>query len=144
MNFHGCVTVGVAECMYTVSADYRRSCTDLSLYSIEESVDLIDQATDKVKKLDPTIDLANQSMQKIQAPLDTAVKLSGTVDEIHDKAVDSAGKLSAAVTEGMDSLNEFVNDKFKKKDDVPFNPVETPVKPAEPEHKESQEEEAHE
>jgi predicted PurR-regulated permease PerM len=105
---------------------------------------LIDQATDKVKKLDPTIDLANQSMQKIQAPLDTAVKLSGTVDEIHDKAVDSAGKLSAAVTEGMDSLNEFVNDKFKKKDDVPFNPVETPVKPAEPEHKESQEEEAHE
>lgn len=105
---------------------------------------LIDQATDKVKKLDPTIDLANQSMQKIQAPLDTAVKLSGTVDELHDKAVDSAGKLSAAVTEGMDSLNEFVNDKFKKKDDVPFNPVETPVKPAEPEHKESQEEEAHE
>ncbi len=84
---------------------------------------LIDQATDKVQKLDPTIKLANQSMEKIQAPLDTAVKLSGTVDELHDKAVNSAEKFSAAVTEGIESLGDFVDDKILKKgsSDVPYS-----------------------
>ncbi|NCB33951.1 MAG: hypothetical protein EOM64_08765 [Erysipelotrichia bacterium] len=83
---------------------------------------LIDQANDKVQKLDPTIKLANQSMEKIQAPLNTAVKLSGTVDELHDKAVNSAEKISAAVTEGMESIGDFVDDKILKKNasDMPY------------------------
>lgn len=37
-----------------------------------------------LQKSNTTIDLANQSIDKIQAPLDTVVKISGSVDKAHD------------------------------------------------------------
>lgn len=35
-------------------------------------------------KTHETIDLVDKSIEKVQSPLDTAVKLSGTVDKAHD------------------------------------------------------------
>jgi|GEM_PF-1231025 len=76
---------------------------------------LIDQVTATVQSVDPTIKLANTSIEKLQAPLDTAVKLSGTIDEVHDKTVESVGKASEFMAENMESVKSFVSDKFGRR-----------------------------
>lgn len=79
---------------------------------------LLDQAVETVKSLDPTIKLANQSIEKVQAPLDTAVKLSHTMDDMHDKAVEGVSKLAEGAAGGVDRMKSFVADKTGKKDDI--------------------------
>lgn len=71
---------------------------------------LIDQASDTVRNLDPTIKLANQSIEKVQAPLDTAVKLSHTMDEMHDKAVDGISRLSSSAADVLEKMKNRGNE----------------------------------
>lgn len=72
---------------------------------------LIDQITITVKSLDPTIKLVDQSIEKVQAPLDTAVKVSHTVDQVHDKTVDSVNKAAQFVNENIDHLKDAMKPK---------------------------------
>jgi uncharacterized protein YoxC len=53
---------------------------------------LIDEAKEKVEKLDPTIAGVNSSLEKIQAPLDTLVRFSHSADKVSDKAADLMNK----------------------------------------------------
>ncbi len=53
---------------------------------------LIDTAKETVKNLDPTIAGVNQSLDKIQKPLDTVVRLSRSVDKVQDKTDELLGK----------------------------------------------------
>lgn len=71
---------------------------------------LIDQLTLTVASIDPTIKLANQSIEKVQAPLDTVVKLSHTIDDARDKTVDSISKAAAYASENLDTLKEKVQE----------------------------------
>ena len=79
---------------------------------------LLDQAVETVRSLDPTIKLANQSIEKVQAPLDTAVKLSHTMDDMHDKAVEGVSRLAESAAGGVDKMKSFVADKTGRKDDI--------------------------
>ena len=72
---------------------------------------LINQITVTVKSLDPTIKLVDQSIEKVQAPLDTAVKVSHTVDQVHDKTVDSVNKAAQFVNENIDHLKDAMKPK---------------------------------
>lgn len=69
-----------------------------------------DQLTATVKELDPTIKLADQSLEKVQAPLDTAVKYSHTLDKVHDKTSEVIGKVADFASENVDNLkNQFAD-----------------------------------
>lgn len=70
---------------------------------------LIEEITSKVKGLDSTLHLVDESMEKVQAPLDTAVKYSHSLDKVHDKTAEVFGKAA-------DFANESLN-KLKKNDD---------------------------
>lgn len=73
---------------------------------------LIVELTEFVKKLDPTVRLIDQSIEKVQAPLDTAVKLSHSVDKIHDKTAETFGKAATFATENIDQIKGYVQNKM--------------------------------
>ena len=75
---------------------------------------LLDTLSKTVDNLEPTIKLVDQSIEKVQAPLDTAVKLSHTIDNVHDTTVESVSKASVYVTENMDDFKTYVNEKVSK------------------------------
>ncbi len=75
---------------------------------------LLEAITATVKNLDPTLKLVDQSIEKVQAPLDTVVKLSHTVDDVRDKTAESIARLSTKTAEGTESLKSFVQEKLNK------------------------------
>ncbi len=79
---------------------------------------LIDGISATVKSLDPTIKLVDQSIEKVQAPLDTAVKYSRTLDNVHDKTVESINKAAEAANENAGKIKDFFLDKFNKQADA--------------------------
>ncbi len=62
---------------------------------------LLEAVTNKVNQLDTTVKRVEESLTKVQAPLDTAVKYSHTLDKVHDKASDVAEKIGDFAQEGM-------------------------------------------
>ncbi|MBR2067511.1 MAG: hypothetical protein IJ875_04535 [Solobacterium sp.] len=78
---------------------------------------LLDSLTQTVKGLDPTLRLVDKSIEKVQAPLDTVVKYSHSLDNVHDKTADAMSKAADFANENMDSIKGFVKDKISKKDE---------------------------
>lgn len=68
----------------------------------------------RVKQVEKTIDLVDESIEKAQAPLDSAVKLSKTVDEIHDKSYEAVKSASSYVMDNMNVVKDFVSEKINK------------------------------
>ncbi len=75
---------------------------------------LFETINNLVNKANPTIDLVDQSIEKLQAPLDTANKYSHTLDDIHDKAIESVGKASEYASENMAKAKTAMTDTFQK------------------------------
>ncbi len=73
---------------------------------------LLDEITSTVKKLSPTLKLVDQSIEKVQAPLDTVVKLSHSVDDVTDKTTASIERITKKAEEGAESLKTFVQTKI--------------------------------
>ncbi|MBE6122617.1 MAG: hypothetical protein IJ130_10310 [Solobacterium sp.] len=85
---------------------------------------LIEAITVTVKNLDPTLKLVDQSIEKVQAPLDTVVKLSHSLDDVHDKASESIERLSQKASENADNLKSFVQEKLNKAEESVEEAVE--------------------
>ena len=85
---------------------------------------LIEAITVTVKNLDPTLKLVDQSIEKVQAPLDTFVKLSHSLDDVHDKASESIERLSQKASENADNLKSFVQEKLNKAEESVEEAVE--------------------
>lgn len=75
---------------------------------------VLDQVNERVKEIEPTIKLVDTSIEKLQAPLDTAGKYSHTLDDIHDKAVESAQKVASQAEENMTKAKSVMTDAFQK------------------------------
>jgi len=73
-----------------------------------------EQLTSTVKELDPAIKLADQSLEKVQAPLDTAVKYSHTLDKVHDKTNEVINKVADFASENVDNLKSQFSEKTEK------------------------------
>lgn len=86
---------------------------------------LIDTANDTVKGLDPTVKLANESLEKVQAPLDTVVRLSHSVDDVQAKTAAAFANAGEWATQNVDKLKDFVGSKTSD--------YEAPSAPAQPE-----------
>lgn len=67
---------------------------------------LADEVSDKVRKLDVTIDGVNQSLTKVQAPLDTVARLSHSVDKAQDKTEAMFKKASQWVNDNLHQAKE--------------------------------------
>lgn len=93
------------------------------LWKVIESVDVL------LKKLDPTLDLANQSLEKVQAPLDTVVNLSHSCDDAGEKIKEGLGSLKDTASENVTKLKDAITEKVNP------GPV---VVPAEEEPKEGE------
>lgn len=85
---------------------------------LKKSWKLIEQLTDTVNGLDPTLKKVDTSMEKIQAPLDTAVRLSHSVDKVQDKADEALGKVADFTTESMNNLKDFAAKHDRSKTDA--------------------------
>ena len=68
---------------------------------------LIEQLTGTVQSLDPTLRKVDQSVEKLQAPLDTAVRLSHSVDRVQEKTEEAFGKVSDFATDSINNLKDF-------------------------------------
>ena len=55
-------------------------------------------------------------MEKVQAPLDTVVKLSRTVDQVQDKTSEAIGKAAEFAAENVESLKTMVQEKMGAED----------------------------
>lgn len=69
-------------------------------------------------KTHETIDLVDKSIEKVQSPLDTAVKLSGTVDKAHDATLVAVKDAKEFVVKNAadikDKFIEIVNESSKE------------------------------
>lgn len=79
---------------------------------------LVEQLTKTVDSLSPTIHGVDQSIEKLQAPLDTAVRLSHTVDDVHDKTSAAIEKGAEFVSDNIGNIKDFVTDKLNKNNSV--------------------------
>ncbi|MEA4874075.1 hypothetical protein [Anaerorhabdus sp.] len=76
---------------------------------------LIGTIDNSVKNLDETIKLIDMSIEKVQKPLDTAVKLSHTVDEVHDAGYAAVKQAGEYIAENIVVAKNYFNDKMNKK-----------------------------
>ncbi len=88
---------------------------------LKRLADVMGELTRTVKTLDPAVKSVNDSMVKIQAPLDTVVKYSHTLDDVHDKTVDSVGKMAESLSDGVEKVKDFVVGTIKDVD--PYDEV---------------------
>ena len=52
----------------------------------------------------------------MQAPLDTAVKYSHTLDTVHDKTIDSIQKMAESASASVEKVLGYVNEKISEAD----------------------------
>lgn len=71
---------------------------------------LVDEVAGKVHKLDTTIDGVNQSLVKVQAPLDTVVRISHSMDKVQDKTEEVFTKASQWVNDNLHKTKEAVEE----------------------------------
>jgi hypothetical protein len=82
---------------------------------------MIGELTTIVSGLDPAVKSVNDSLVKVQAPLDTAVKYSHTLDAVHDKTMDSVQKIAVSASESVDKVRAYVTEKLSEND--PYDEV---------------------
>ena len=77
--------------------------------------------TKTVQSLDPTLRKVDKSVDKLQAPLDTAVRLSHSVDKVQERTEEAFTKVSEFAADSINSLKDYT---LKKEQDDVTNPVE--------------------
>ena len=75
----------------------------------------IDSLTSVVLKTKHTIDLVDDSITKVQAPLDTAVRLSGSVDKMHEAGIKVAKDAADYVSKNSKEIKDKVNNVLTSK-----------------------------
>ncbi|MBR2990521.1 MAG: hypothetical protein IKF51_03560 [Solobacterium sp.] len=82
---------------------------------------LIDGLTGTVKNLDPTLRKVDDSIAKVQAPLDTVVKYSNTLNDVHDKVLDGFTRAAENAGDKSGKLKEYVTSHLTKEDSAEFD-----------------------
>ena len=68
-----------------------------------------------VKRSHKTIDLVDTSLKKIQAPLDSAVKISRTVDRVHEAGITAFKQSKDYLSRNSKAIKDKLSNTFKKK-----------------------------
>ena len=96
-------------------------------------IKVMESANVTLIKTHPTIDLLDQSMEKLQAPLDTAVKVSDAVDKATDVTIEAVKEAKDFIVKNAgdikDKVVSYVNDNKTVKEDT----VDEELKEVDPE-----------
>ena len=79
-------------------------------------IKLVDDADVTLYKSHGTIDLVDKSIEKMQTPLDTVVKVSETVDKAHDATVAAVADAKEFVVKNVGEIKEKVSEIISSKD----------------------------
>lgn len=74
-----------------------------------------------LNKTQGTVDLVDESIKKVQAPLDSVVKVSHTVDVAHDATIKGLGEAKDFIVKNADNLKEKIAEftaKNEKEDEL--------------------------
>ena len=77
---------------------------------------LLKQIGDTLGKTHTTIDLVDQSITKLQSPLDTVVKVSGGVDRTYDAGVKAMGDMKDYFAKNKDAIKNKADEMIGKAD----------------------------
>ncbi len=80
-------------------------------------IKLLKSVQSSTDKLPDTIGLIDTSLEKVQAPLDTVVKVSTTVDKVHDGTVELVDKTKDFVVSNIDTIKEKIVSLKKTKEE---------------------------
>lgn len=84
---------------------------------LNKLVKLVDGLIKDLEKASETVNLVNKSIEKVQVPLDTACKISHTVDSVHDQSVEACKHVVEYASDNFDNVKEYINNIIPKKDD---------------------------
>ncbi|MCH1940594.1 hypothetical protein [Holdemania massiliensis] len=102
------------------------------IYLLRHCVTFIKELTAMVQKAGSAMEGVDKSIDKLQAPLDTVVRLSGTIDQVQESAVGAVKNMAGFMAGNLDSAKEAAAARTAKK--RPAQPMEpTVVTPAESE-----------
>jgi len=71
-------------------------------------IKVMESVNETLIKTHPSIDLLDKSMEKLQAPLDTAVKVSDVVDKATDATVEAAREAKDFIVKNAGDIKEKV------------------------------------
>ena len=94
-----------------------------------------------VQKAGSAMEGVDKSIDKLQAPLDTVVRLSGTIDQVQESAVGAVKNMAGFMAGNLDSAKEAAAARTAKKKPAPQpQPEPAAVTPAESEEPKTQSE----
>ena len=88
----------------------------LLMVLLYEVIKIVKRVNTTLDKAHLTIDLVDDSLTKVQSPLDTAVKISGTGDKAHDATVKAAKDAREFVVKNTEAVKEKLNEVLTKKE----------------------------
>lgn len=88
----------------------------LLMVLLYEVIKIVKRVNTTLDKAHLTIDLVDDSLTKVQSPLDTAVKISDTVDKAHDATVKAAKDAREFVVKNTEAVKEKLNEVLTKKE----------------------------
>ena len=91
---------------------------------LRKSWKLIEELTKTVQSLDPTLRKVDKSVDKLQAPLDTEVRLSHSVDKVQERTEEAFTKVSEFAADSINSLKDYTLKKEQETTGVPAEETE--------------------
>lgn len=81
-----------------------------------ELIKTVKNANNVLSKSKGTVDLVDESIKKVQAPLDSMVKVSHSVDVAHDATVKGLENAKEFISKNADTIKEKINELGKKQE----------------------------
>lgn len=79
-----------------------------------ELIKTVKNANSVLSKSKGTVDLVDESIKKVQVPLDSAVKISHTVDVAHDATIKGIEDAKEFISKNAEVIKEKISDLSKK------------------------------
>lgn len=81
-----------------------------------ELIKTVKNANNVLSKSKGTVDLVDESIKKVQAPLDSMVKVSHSVDVAHDATVKGLENAKEFISKNADTIKEKISELGKKQE----------------------------
>lgn len=93
---------------------------------IIELINTLKNANKFLNKTKGTVDLVDESIKKVQAPLDSVVKVSHTVDVAHDATIKGISEAKEFISKNAENIKEKISDLTNKETKEKEDEIEAP------------------
>lgn len=93
---------------------------------IIELINTLKNANRFLNKTKGTVDLVDESIKKVQAPLDSVVKVSHTVDVAHDATIKGISEAKEFISKNAENIKEKISDLTNKETKEKEDEIEAP------------------